>query len=198
MKGTVRGDKGLDLAMGLDAREEWIQRRRVAGNAQRVGIGEFATTDGAVSLRATLGSCVGVCLAHPKTGRFALAHVLLPTSAGSGSEGRSAARCADTVVPLLLDELGIREDRRHEVTAFIAGGAALYAGNAQRNEVGKDNGRMLVEQLRAHKIRIAGRDLGGKASRQIVVDGAAGQVYTLVLDERDQGVAWPPPVSRAA
>ena len=113
----------------------------MAGNARRVGIGEFALTDGAVSLRATLGSCVGLCIAHPGTGRFALAHVLLPTSSKRSGGDDSPARCADTVVPLLLDELKINRARRTDILAFIAGGAALYEGDAQRNAVGDENGR---------------------------------------------------------
>lgn len=175
--------------------DEWDQRRQVAGRAVRVGIGELVTSRGDAVLRATLGSCVGVCLVHPRYGTFALAHVLLPRRSESAVHPNAdPARFAESVIPHML--LGFEDPRG--LVAYVAGGAALYGGARQREGVGEDNREVILAELASHRLRVVGQDFGGSNSRQIVVDGARRSVYTLVFDKDGTGHEWAFPATFSA
>ena len=66
---------------------------------RRIGIAEMASGDEKDTFRVTLGSCVGICIFHCPSARFAVAHVLLPRFEGKETfkpcnhSGCSAPRC---------------------------------------------------------------------------------------------------------
>ena len=163
----------------------------IAGRALRVGIGEGRTGELKDSLRATLGSCVGICLLWSRAKRFALAHILLPDSSAAKTKRLSPCRYADTAVPWLLESLGVGPRKRREVTALIAGGASLFTED-QLTQVGAENVEAARKALRSARIRITGEDVGGEESRQIVVDGPSRFVLSLRL-EQDEAVRWEMP-----
>jgi len=67
-----------------------------------VGMGQLLTAQPPVRLASVLGSCVAVCLYHPRLRVAGMAHVVLPESTGhQGGPGKFA----DTAVPALLAAL---------------------------------------------------------------------------------------------
>lgn len=164
---------------------------KIAGTATRVGIGEYLIGDLDSSMRATLGSCVGLCLVQPTRLRFALAHILLPTPAdGVVPQGRAMTRYASTTVPFLLDALEVPLVERRTLRAFIAGGAQMYESDGQRSTVGADNQTALTDALVANKIRISKSDLGGPYGRQLVADGPTKSIYSIVMEDPERSLQW--------
>ena len=159
--------------------------------ARRIGIGEALRGGPEGQMRVTLGSCVGLCLASTREPKFALAHVLLPsTDSSAGPSNFPPSRFASTVVPYLLEMLEVEGRQRRTLRAFIAGGASMFSGDSQRNRVGADNAARLKEELDANRISISASDLGGVNGRQLVVDAQRGRVFTVRFDVEDDSCEW--------
>ncbi len=142
-------------------------------------------------LRATLGSCVGICLVHAKTGRFALAHILLPCAdVGDRQVPDQPARYVDTILPHMLEQLGCVGSSRRGFVAYVAGGASIFSGPTQSSKVGASNCAALARALREHRVRVAGEDLGGTSGRQLIADGVEARAFTIHLDQDEEGPSW--------
>lgn len=169
---------------------------QVAGNAVRISIGEGRVGSVDDSYRATLGSCVGLCVVWANQSKFVLAHVLLPREPSVVTARKCGARYADRVVPWALEQLEVPSGSIRELVAYIAGGARMFT-EKQQTHVGDENQQALVSSLRQHRVRVKGSDLGGEEGRQLVVDGPGRRVFSLGL-ERDFITRWEFPRSFGA
>ena len=168
----------------------------VAGNALRISIGEGRVGGVNDSYRATLGSCVGLCVVWSNQSKFVLAHVLLPHESSAAIPRKCRARYADTVVPWAIEQLEVPSCSIRELVAYVAGGARMFA-DSQQTHVGDDNQQALIDSLRQHRVRVKGSDFGGEEGRQLVVDGPSRRVFSLGL-ERDLVTRWEFPRSFGA
>ena len=145
-----------------------------------MNIGEAHAGRSPDSLRATLGSCVGIAM-HWSAGEiFGLAHALLPErSSGDGRHGFSA-RYADVAVTLLLRRMRVRADRQAEVQAMVLGGANMFRAKASRMavDVGGRNVEVATFMLERLGIQIVGADVGGKRARSIAIDCSTGRLVS--------------------
>lgn len=168
-----------------------IPTHELAGNATRVAIGKCMLGGDKDALRATLGSCVGVCLVYPERRQFSLAHVLLPASPGAiDSSDPEASRYANTVVGHLLELMEVEPVERRKLRAYVAGGASMFDGGGQRNHVGEDNRAELLAGLKESRVRVAEEDFGGDQGRQLVVHGPRGIVVSLHLEDPQASSVW--------
>ncbi len=168
-----------------------LSTHELAGNAHRVGIGECRLGGDGDALRATLGSCVGVCLVYPQRRQFTLAHVLLPFAPDDLERGdATASRYADTVVQHLLDLMKVQPAERRRLRAYVAGGASMFENAGQLNRVGDENQLALVASLKALQVRVAEEDFGGDEGRQLVVHGPKGVIVSLHLEDPQASLVW--------
>lgn len=174
-----------------------LPQEAVAASARRVGIGESAVGGPGDRFRVTLGSCVGVCLVWPRRSRFAVAHVLLPSSRDGVEGDAPPSRFADSVVPHLLHMLG-DPGRRRELVAYVAGGSTQFAVASSGASVGELNREALARSLAAHRIRVVASDLGGEVPRQLVVDGVDRQVISIRYAHDPECAVWDLPQSFGA
>lgn len=155
-----------------------------------VRIGRLALGQGAMHLKATLGSCVGIALVWRERGLCALAHCLLPQAPlgadprpasclPDGSETSEGARYVDQAVQNLLARLGAGPGDRRQIRAHLAGGANMQrrvpAPGASR-AIGDLNIEAAQRALASAGIEVASRDVGGFCARQIRVHCAAPEV----------------------
>ena len=168
----------------------------LAGRATVVGIGEGRTGGPSDSYRATLGSCVGVCIVWAKAGIFGLAHVLLPAHDKPDEviQTDSGSRYANTVVRWLIDQLEVPQRKRRELVAYVAGGASMFQGGDQQTHVGEENQRQLLQALGDAKVRVKGHDFGGEGGRQLLAHGPTRKVFAVSL-ESDHFVEWEMPAN---
>jgi chemotaxis protein CheD len=135
-----------------------------------IGMGQVETIKSPGCLKAILGSCVAIVLYHPRQRVGALAHVVLPKSAGqSGSPGKFA----DTAVPhmlAMLKEFGVNSSG---LVAKLAGGANMF-GTTGPLQIGDKNIQAAIEALSASGITVDTQDVGGKTGRRVTLSTATG------------------------
>ena len=131
-----------------------------------VGMGQIAAGRAPEQMKAVLGSCIGLAIYHPRLKTGALAHIVLPDSAGrAGTPGKFV----DTAVPemvKLLRELGAPA---YGLTAKLAGGGNMFKGSGPL-QIGDANAAAVIQALRGAGIRVAGQDVGGTKGRRVVFD----------------------------
>jgi chemotaxis protein CheD len=130
-----------------------------------VGIGQLFIAESPIVLRCSaLGSCVGVALYDSSTRRGGLAHVMLPSPARPGIE---SCRFATVAVPWLVEMLASAGSPRRRLSAKIAGGAAMFRGEAATAGVGSRNIAEVKRQLALMSIPLLAEDTGESHARTI-------------------------------
>jgi chemotaxis protein CheD len=138
---------------------------------RRVKMAQIEVAEVPVVLKTTLGSCVGVVLHDGRARICGLAHVVLPRSEGRDD---SPGKYADTAIPALLEGMGRLGSRRQHVTAFLAGGAAMFRGSADGAiaTIGDQNVQAVRRILADLRIPISAEDTGGGHGRTIAFDAS--------------------------
>lgn len=132
-----------------------------------VGIGELRIAEAPRRLMtAALGSCVGVALYDPYSKRGGLAHVMLPHMPEEGASG-PAGRFADQALPELAGMLADAGILRRRLQAKIAGGAAMFRGEALVACIGDRNVLEVKRQLALMSIPLLAEDTGESHARTV-------------------------------
>lgn len=135
-----------------------------------VGMGQIAAGRAPQRIKTVLGSCVGLAIYHARLKTAAMAHIVLPDSAGrSGAPGKFA----DTAVPEMLRLLGELGVPAHRLAAKLAGGSNMF-GTSGPLQIGDANAQAVAAALEAVGIRTAGQDVGGTQGRRVVFDCQSG------------------------
>ncbi|MDZ4778726.1 MAG: chemotaxis protein CheD [Planctomycetia bacterium] len=135
-----------------------------------VGMGQLLTAQPPVRLASVLGSCVAVCLYHPRLRVAGMAHVVLPESTGhQGGPGKFA----DTAVPALLAALEKLTGLKAGYQAKLAGGASMFAASGPL-QIGIANAAAVKAALAKAHVRVVSEHLGGSQGRRVEFDPATG------------------------
>lgn len=137
-----------------------------------VGMGQIAAGPAPQRMRAILGSCIGLALYHPRLKTGALAHIVLPDSAG-----RTGApdKFADTAIPEMIRLLAKLGAPAQGLTAKLTGGGNMFSGSGPL-QIGDANAVAVATALRSAGIRSGGRDIGGAKGRRVTFDCASGEM----------------------
>jgi chemotaxis protein CheD len=131
-----------------------------------VGMGQIAVLTGDERASAVLGSCVGVAIYDEKKKLGALAHIVLPTSAGRpGTPGKFV----DTAIVWMINELRSRGADPRKLTCKLTGGATMFATNGPF-QIGQQNIDATRQTLAAANVRIVAEHLGGAKGRRITFE----------------------------
>jgi chemotaxis protein CheD len=135
-----------------------------------IGMGQVEVAKSPGCLKSILGSCVAIVLYHPRQHVGALAHVVLPKSAGQTS---SPGKFVDTAVPHMLAKLKEYGVNPSGLVAKLAGGANMF-GTSGPLQIGDKNIQAAIETLSANGISVAAQDVGGKTGRRVTLSTATG------------------------
>ncbi len=142
-------------------------------------MGHIVVGRGPDVLTAVLGSCIAVALHCPRAGVGAMAHIVLPDSAGrSGSPGKFA----DTAVPAMLALLASDGISPGELRARLVGGACMF-GYETPLQVGPANAEAACQALAKAGIPVTARDVGGSKGRRVALRCDSGSLVVEVLGE---------------
>jgi len=135
-----------------------------------VNIGQVKLGKGDVTLKALLGSCVGIGILWPEANRCALAHCLLPLNPVPSFA--IDARFVDQAIPSLLALLKARPENFGQLKAVVAGGGNMTSpsGREVGELVGENNSRVALKLLKERGIPIVHVDVGGEEGRRISVN----------------------------
>jgi chemotaxis protein CheD len=138
-----------------------------------VGMGQIMTARDGGSLTSVLGSCIAVCVYHPRLHVGAMAHVVLPDSQGHAAG--SAGKFADTAAPEILQQLAKLSDARAGYVAKLAGGASMFGASGPL-QIGAANAIAVKEALAKVNIRVLGEHLGGTQGRRVEFNPSDGSL----------------------
>ena len=134
-----------------------------------------------------LGSCVGITLWDRARKIGGMAHCMLPTY--KGFEGQNIAKFVDSAVVELINQLGRMGVPRNALVAKIAGGAHMFKGVSQSNDllkIGERNAAAGIAILKQLAIPLLANDTGGTHGRTIELDMENGnlKIKTVGLGEK--------------
>jgi chemotaxis protein CheD len=164
------GDESTATPSELEL-DHMITSKTIANTTETlVGMGQIAAGAPPQTMKAVVGSCIALALYHPRLRRGAMAHIVLPDSAGrDGAPGKFA----NTAVPRMLELLRELNAPAACLTAKLAGGANMF-GSAGPLQIGDANIGAVAHSLRAAGIRIAAQDVGGNRGRRVTFDCEGG------------------------
>ncbi len=132
-----------------------------------VGVGELRIARHPARLMTpALGSCVGVAMFDPERRIGGMVHVMLPVPS-SGATAEQAGRFASTAIPLLVNALVAQGANRRRILAKIAGGAAMFRGEATTANIGERNIAEVRSQLLLMSVPLVAEDTGEGHARTI-------------------------------
>lgn len=139
-----------------------------------VHIGQVKIARHGESLKALLGSCVGVGLLWKDREVYGLAHCLLPECPTKPLT--IGGRFVDQAVASLVAMMRIRVDDIPRVVAVLAGGGNMTSprGTDPGRLVGSQNVRVAMRELNKLGITIASSDVGGDIGRTLSISGSDG------------------------
>ena len=122
-----------------------------------------------------LGSCLGVMLWDPIARVGGMLHVMLPESSLEPERARvSPAMFMDTGLPALFRACYAEGAVKQRMIVRVAGGAATSAGPTDMFQIGKRNMIKLREMLWRNGVLLRAHDVGGVASRTVLLDVGTG------------------------
>lgn len=131
-------------------------------------------TEGEDTLKAILGSCVGIGIFWKKQKKYCLSHCLLAESPEAGEELN--AKYVSDAIPLMLAAMDNHGRQRFELEAVVVGGGTMLQdkGNANAEKIGPNNLDAAKRYLAKHNVNLAHMEDAGKYASQIVIDGRCG------------------------
>ncbi|WP_413289667.1 chemotaxis protein CheD [Bdellovibrio sp. HCB337] len=141
-----------------------------------VKIGEVKVGRDEDTLKATLGSCVGIAFLWKEKNIFGLAHCLLPD--GSEQIYRLSARYVALAIPSLMTMMEITPADVGKIEVHIAGGGNMHEPVVQVKTapIGQQNYEKARALLKEKGFRIQTEDVGGDTARQIIVKCGTAEV----------------------
>lgn len=140
--------------------------------------GEFHFGDDKNSIGTILGSCIAICLWHPRLHIGGMCHFVLPerqVPLNTDQIGRYAGGC----IQLFLAHTQSRGTRIKDYIAKIFGGANTVAelSKDDGNSIGERNARAAMQLLTEQCVDIMVVDVGETGYRRIIFDLSTGDVW---------------------
>ena len=149
------------------------------GSITSVAMGQIATARPPLRLGTILGSCIGLAVYHPRLRIAALAHIVLPDSAGrEGAPGKFA----DTALPYMLRLLAAEGAPSAGLMAKLAGGANMFQSTGPM-QIGDANVRAITALLQSMHVQLAGSHVGGNGGRRVTLDPASGEMTVEIVGQ---------------
>lgn len=143
-----------------------LRRQRVLLPAGRI----IASAD-PLTVIATVGSSIAVCLWDFGARLGGMAHFLLPATSG----WEHTLRCGSGAIPALIDRMIALGAKRERLTAKVFGGARIIPSGDCAH--GPMNVQTALETLNHERIRIVAADLEGDRARKVLFDAVNGRTW---------------------
>ncbi len=127
--------------------------------------GQYKISRDPCLITTVLGSCVSVCLFHPRHNFGGMNHYMLPENKGSGLDGGKYGRYANNVLfQFFVDNLGSLKG----VVGMIFGGAnVLHFDNHIGATIGDQNIAQAREMLRGRNVPVIREQVGGQVGLKL-------------------------------
>ena len=139
---------------------------------------EFYWGDSETRIKTVLGSCIAICMWHPKLKIGGMSHSLLPTRfEPSVKVGNLDGRYVDEAVQLFLFEVLKAKTKPEDYKVKVFGGAAVLATNNTEQTIGSRNYEMSQKSLKEAGFTIFSEHTGGNEARNVMLDLWSGETW---------------------
>jgi len=141
--------------------------------------GEFHWGDTDTRIRTILGSCVAICVWHPRLKIGGMCHYLLPKRRVRDALEPPDGRYGDEAIELILSEIKQKKTRPQEYHAKIFGGANMFSKVVVDGSinVGQKNIALAETLVAEHGFQVEANHTGGIEHRSILFDLWSGDVW---------------------
>lgn len=146
-----------------------------------VNLGEIVVTDDqeVVLMVPGVGSCVVVCVYHPKTKLAGMAHIVLPSSKGRSEATSKPFWFADIAVPHLLKNMAAKGAIKPNCA--VVGGAKVLSllqpsGNLALTNIGELNTKAVLEHLNG-TVNLIAQIVGGNSGLVVRMQVSEGILF---------------------
>lgn len=154
-----------------------------------VKIAEVKTGKSGDILKATLGSCVGICFVWKEKGLYGLAHCFLPET--ETDQHVIGAKYVNQAILSLMKLMDIRKEDIKKIDVYVAGGGNMMNKLMKSNnsQVGKFNADSAFKYLAYYGFKIKESSVGSNSGSKIIVDCTTGDVEFQILEQLEF-IAW--------
>ena len=142
-----------------------------------VSMGQVLVAHAGETLGSVLGSCIGLILYHPHLKVGAMAHIVLPDSAGRDGP---LDKYADLAIPHMIELLAGEGAAKSGLVAKLAGGANMF-GNKGSKHIGDSNTEAVLRILKELHIHVKGQHVGGEKGRRVLWDPLSGELTVHIV-----------------
>ncbi len=140
--------------------------------------GEYYWGDSDTRIRTLLGSCVAICLWHPRKKIGGMCHIQLPGWADDPcAEKHTPAKYAEEAFLLFLRDIGKSGTRHQDYVAKVFGGGYLLEDEEKMHGIGKRNVKEVHRILHEYRIKVVSEDTGENVHRKLFFDLWSGEVW---------------------
>lgn len=131
-----------------------------------------------------LGSCIGIALYDKKKKIAGLSHIMLPDSTQFNNV-TAPMKFADLAIPILIKKMEEKGCLKSELTAKIAGGAAMFNFSDKNiiSDIGKRNAEAVKRVLEEENIPLIAEHTGGNKGRTMIVNSEDGVVSIRIVGQ---------------
>lgn len=135
---------------------------------------------------AGLGSCIALCIYDSYAKIGGMAHVMLP--AASGNVKGELKKYADTLIPLMFEDILILGAKQSRLIAKITGGASMFsfAGTPSILKIGDRNIEAVKRELENLRVPLKAEDIGGTSGRTISFDTSNGNLIVKTINQGEK------------
>ncbi len=150
--------------------------------------GEFYWGDSDTRIKTLLGSCVAICIWHPRLMVGGMSHSLLPTR-GETKRGELSGRYIDESAELFLLDIAKSGTKPKDYEVKVFGGGNMFSEikKTDSETVGDRNINMAREILKKYGFSIKKEHVGGDGHRNIIFDLWSGDVWLKHVDKSKNG-----------
>lgn len=166
-----------------EVEEQWILPRSDQ-NLVYLQIGDWHFAETPTLIKTVLGSCVSVCLYHPKTGYAAMNHIYMPVKTSGIDLQSDAGKYGITSMELIINEFVKRDIPRTHLQAKVFGGASTFEPDQTALSTAQKNVNFAFQFLREERINLLSHDTGGSRARTIYLDTRKFEVYVKYIERQ--------------
>ena len=130
-----------------------------------------------------LGSCVAVCIWHPKAGVGGINHYLLPLWNG---EGLPTPKYGNIAIEKLIEKMESLGSKKSNMIAKVFGGGNIFESKLEQFQIGERNIAIAKQVLEEHRIKIVGSSTGGNLGRKIQYLTSTGEVRQKMIEKKSR------------
>jgi len=140
--------------------------------------GEYFWGNETHRLKTLLGSCVAICVWHPRLKIGGMSHCLLPTRGAEAPAGELSGRYVDECFGIFFREMARAMTLKRDYVVKVFGGGNMFEFTDKTGiTVGERNLQMIRQIMAREGMQISAEHVGGKGHRNVIFELWSGDCW---------------------